>query len=127
MSPRNEQELLDQTIQLAMLNRWAVMHQRPARTRNGYRTAIQGHAGFPDLVLARRGQTLFRELKGPHGKLTPEQRDWARQLAPLWREDVEEDWRTSCRFDIWRPQDWVTLIVPTLTVSVSVDAAPWTP
>jgi hypothetical protein len=117
--PRTEQELLDQTIQLAMLNRWAVMHQRPARTRGGWRTAVQGHAGFPDLTLARNGRTVLRELKGAKGRLTAEQLDWARQLTgnPRWCEtrDAPVEYRLRLLYDVWRPADWQPLVVPTLT------------
>lgn len=121
MPPRNETELLDQTIELAMLNRWAVCHFRPARTRSGWRTAIQGHIGFPDLVLARNGAVLFRELKGPKGALSPEQRDWARQIVgssgPVTT--PPDGWRMLAVFDLWRPADWDALIVPTLTARTS--------
>jgi len=123
VSPRNETELLDQTVELAILNRWAVCHFRPARTRTGWRTAIQGHIGFPDIVISRRGVTLFRELKGPKGSLSPEQRDWARQINgdPHWTElgrRVDDSVRTDL-FDVWRPADFEPLIVPTLTARTS--------
>jgi hypothetical protein len=120
MAPRNEPELLAQTIDLAKLNRWAVMHQRPALTRAGWRTAIQGHIGFPDLVLARGGTVLFRELKSARGRLTPEQLDWARQLSgdPHWAETRlpgDQPYRSTLLFDIWRPADFLPLIIPLLT------------
>lgn len=118
---RTEQELLDATIELAMLNRWACHHDRPSRrSDNRWATAIQGHAGFPDLVLSRNGLVLFRELKGYDargrlGKLTPEQRDWARQLDARWPR-VHAEWnRAEWLFDVWTPDDFESLIVPTLT------------
>jgi hypothetical protein len=119
MTPRSEQELLDATVDLAMHCRWAVCHFRPARTRTGFRTAIQGHAGFPDLVLARNGVVLFRELKGYDsrgrlGKVTPEQRDWAKQIAPGWTPGGAEMPRQVPLFDVWTPDDW-PLILATLT------------
>ena len=110
-----------------MLNRWACHHDRPAR-RSGakWATAIQGHAGFPDLVLVRRGLVLFRELKGYSkdgrlGKLSPEQRDWGKQLDPLWSPDCgAEQWAAGGPvFDVWTPDDWDALIVPTLTARTS--------
>jgi hypothetical protein len=44
---------------------WLVNHQRPAQTERGWRTATQGHAGFPDLVLAHPagGVVVVVELK----------------------------------------------------------------
>ena len=116
MSPRNEQELLDDTIDLAMRCKWACCHFRPARTRRGWRTAIQGHIGFPDLVLARAGVVLFRELKGDRGRLSSEQRDWGKQIDPWWWGEVGSSERLVLgAFDVWRPSDWTPLIVPTLT------------
>lgn len=121
MTPRTEQQLLDAVIDLATLNRWAVHHDRPAR-RSGARwvTAIQGHAGFPDLVLARRGVVIFRELKGYDargrlGRLSSEQRDWARQLDPLWPYQPAN----VLVFDTWTPDDW-PLIVATLSARAVV-------
>lgn len=128
MTPRSEQELLDATIDLAKAFQWLVHHDRPARTANGYKTAIQGHAGFPDLVLARAGVVLFRELKGYDargrlGKLTADQIDWGARIDPLTAPArtakpggyiapfVRQHWL----FDVWTPDDWDDLIVPTLT------------
>src|SRR5262245_42102129 len=48
-----EEALLRQILQLARLWGWASYHQRPARTARGWRTALSGCAGFPDLVLVR--------------------------------------------------------------------------
>lgn len=132
VSPRTEQELLDATIELAMLQRWAVHHDRPARRAGGrWTTAIAGHAGFPDLVLARQGVVLFRELKGYDrngrmGRLSSEQRDWARQLdnvdpvADLLK--VAPDVRRGLLFDVWTPDDWEPLIIPTLTAKIGAAA-----
>lgn len=130
MSPLTEQQLLDRIINLAIRCRWAVHHDRPARRAgNRWETAIQGHAGFPDLVLARAGVVLFRELKGYDkngriGRLSSEQRDWAKQLNPAWPnhcancehpEPLPPSWRRDLTFDVWTPDDWDTVIVPTLT------------
>lgn len=71
---------------------WLVMHTRPARTARGWRTAIQGDAGFPDLVLARHGRVLHVELKAETGRLTPQQAVWSAALGESWR--------------LWRPRHW---------------------
>lgn len=137
MSPRTEQELLDATIQLATLQRWAVHHDLPARRAGArWRTSIQGHAGFPDLVLARGGVVLFRELKGYDsrgrmGRLSSEQRDWGHQLDPAWMPrpnrfvlpEVEHAHRLERLFDVWTPDDWDGLIVPTLTAKITARSA----
>lgn len=115
----SEDDLLNATVDLAVLRRWAVTHFRPARTRGGYRTAVQGHVGFPDLVLARDGLVLFRELKSAKGRVSSEQRDWASQLCPGWSErpDLTPYQRMLVTFDVWRPGDWDTVIVPQLTAT----------
>src|SRR5262249_16551074 len=76
---------------IAKLYGWLVMHQRPARTAKGWRTAIQGDAGFPDLVLVRPGRLLrarpprllFVELKAKRGRLTDGQRQWMEALVQI--------------------------------------------
>jgi hypothetical protein len=134
VSPRTEAELLDNIIDLATRTRWAVHHDRPARRAGtGWATAIQGHAGFPDLVLARAGLVLFRELKGYDkngriGRLSSEQRDWARQLNPDWPNvrdfgDVGTlPLRAGLLFDVWTPDDWESVIIPTLTAKTRANA-----
>lgn len=125
----SEEDLLAATIKLAWDWRWACCHFRPARTRKGYRTPIQGHKGFPDLVLAKGGVLLLRELKGPKGRVQGEQLDWGQQIQPEWSERLTRDiaarceprlafeYRSQLRFDVWRPVDWEPLIIPTLTAS----------
>lgn len=101
-----ERDLQSRVIDLAKLRGWLVMHQRPARMASGeWRTAVEGHAGFPDLVLARNGFVLFRELKSDNGRLSPQQSLWGQHL-PNWA--------------VWRPADWDTVIVPTLGGLVGV-------
>jgi hypothetical protein len=132
----NEQQFLDRIIHLATVQRWAIHHDRPAR-RAGARwaTAIQGHAGFPDLVLARQGVVLFREVKGYQasgrlGRLSSEQLDWARQLDHWATRSIIDvgsglsaiEARRTMLFDVWTPDDWDTLIVPTLTARAARSA-----
>lgn len=128
---RTEQQLLDAVVDLASLNRWAIHHDLPSRRARGqWRTSIQGHAGFPDLVLARAGVVLFRELKGFDsrgrlGKLSPEQRDWARQLKREHDDAYSGDpiGRRKLLFDVWTPDDMDDVIVPTLAVRAVVRRA----
>lgn len=83
---RNAPEALLQAkvIQLARMNGFKVHHSRPVQQANGkWLTAIQGDAGFVDLVLASRSRgVLFLELKSDTGKLTPGQVAWQIELAP---------------------------------------------
>jgi len=67
---------------------WRLHHARPAQDSQGhYRTAIQGHAGFPDLVLVhRRVGVFFRELK-VSTDLSEDQTLWATALL-----DAGADW-----------------------------------
>jgi len=76
---------------------WRVMHQRPARTKTGWRTAISGDTGFPDLLLLRHNRRIMAELKAAKGKTTPEQDAWLEAAkaagfeAYIWRPaDIDE-------------------------------------
>lgn len=88
-----EAEFAEVVIGLARLRGWRCAHFRPARTEHGWRTAMTGDVGFPDLVLARRGIVLFVELKSARGGLTVEQRAWRDSIAP------------SGMWHLWRPSD----------------------
>ena len=86
-----EAQFTDTVVELAKWHRWQVAHFRPARTTRGWRTTMQGHIGFPDLVLARAGVVLLVELKTIHGKLGRGQQEWADQIGAAYR--------------LWRPTD----------------------
>lgn len=83
-------------LQLARLLGWATAHFRPALTRRGWRTPVQGDgAGFPDLVLLRGERLIFAELKSRRGVTSPEQRAWLDALRRVpgvevceWRDGV---------------------------------------
>lgn len=88
----SEDDLKGSVIELAHDLGWMVVHQRPARTAKGWRTAIEGDAGFLDLVLARRGVVLFRELKSMTGRLSVKQKAWMHALGESAA--------------VWTPADW---------------------
>lgn len=88
----SEAELVDAIIELCMYLRLRVCHFRPALTAKGYRTAIQGHSGYPDLTIAGPGGVLFREVKSDKGKLTKDQLVWLALLGA----------------DVYRPCDWMS-------------------
>lgn len=84
---------------------WLVHHTRPAINRSGkWSTPIQGHRGFPDLVLAHeKGGVILAELKTEHGRVSTDQRDWieALNLGFLQRDPYVA---------LWRPSDMTTII-----------------
>lgn len=80
-------------IDLARYRGWLVAHFRPAQTGRGWRTPIQGDAGFPDLVLARKGEVIFAELKTDKGRVTKTQAAWLGEVG------------NAVRFYVWRPRD----------------------
>lgn len=99
----SEDDLLNATIELATTLDWLCDHSRPARSQQGWRTALQGHAGRPDLLLAhRRWGVVFAELKGAKGKLTPAQQLWQEVL----RHDEAMPGEVRCY--VWRPVDWAS-------------------
>lgn len=98
-----EGELLGYVINCAKAEGWLVIHFRPGRTAHGWSTPIQGHKGFPDLVLARGttdadARIIFAELKREKGKLEPEQGKWRDVLKLMPGVEVFT----------WRPSDWVS-------------------
>jgi hypothetical protein len=74
---------------------WRWYHSRPAQTSKGWRTALSGDAGYPDITAVRRDRILFIELKAEQGRLSEEQGAW---LADLGAAGAE----AFC----WRPSDW---------------------
>ena len=85
-----------QVIMLAKLHGWLVMHTRAVEIRPGvWKTPLQGHAGFPDLVLVHPDRGLiFAELKSDKGKLSAMQIVWSEALTIAGQEVY-----------LWRPRD----------------------
>ena len=92
----SEEDFGKTVIELAQLYDWLVSHFRPGRTLQGWRTAIQGDKGFPDLVLVRSPRVIFAELKSERGRLTPE--------GKAWKELLEQC--PGVEYYLWRPEDW---------------------
>jgi VRR-NUC domain len=96
-----EKDLQTTVIELALLYGWRVSHQRPARTAEGWRTAVEGHPGLPDLIMARGvrnghpARLLLVELKTKRGKLSADQKQWFETLVQVPRIEVR----------IWTPED----------------------
>jgi hypothetical protein len=96
-----EAEFQAHVVEVARMLHWRVAHFRPAMTRHGWRTPVQGDKGFPDLVLVRGpgwGRTaprvIFAELKSETGRVTPEQHDWLVELEAAGAEVY-----------VWQPSD----------------------
>jgi len=96
-----EADFLNQVIDLAHLYKWRVAHFRPGQRSDGtWYTAIQGDAGFTDLVLVRQPRVIFAEVKSDKGRLSPEQRDWITAL----------DLCPGVETFIWRPRMWDDIV-----------------
>jgi hypothetical protein len=98
LPPISENNFQKQVIQMAHIRGWKVAHFRPARVivkgKETWRTPVSADGeGFPDLVLARRGTVLFRELKSDAGVISKEQQAWL----------------IECGGRVWRPDMWPTI------------------
>ena len=80
MNEKDFSTQIEDLLRIGGWDRW--IHLRPARVRRHgkdiYETAYSGHKGFLDYLAMRTltKETIWFELKGDGGKLTPEQRDW---------------------------------------------------
>jgi hypothetical protein len=100
-----EAQFQQRIVDLATLTGWHVTHFRAVYTGGRWRTPLTGHAGFPDLVLARNGVVLHAELKTDKGRHTDEQQTWLDALGEHAR--------------IWRPGDWPTIVVELTRMTTS--------
>lgn len=78
-----EREWQQTVIEALRLFGWRLTHFRPAQTKIGWRTPLEGDAGFPDIVAVRDGWMLALELKSERGRATPEQQAWLADLAKV--------------------------------------------
>lgn len=100
-----EKQFQDTVVDLAAVLGWRVHHVKPGMTSRGtWLTNVQGHVGFPDLVLAHAGfsgrqfgqqmpSIIFAELKSQRGRISDDQQAWADTL-------------TACpgvEYYVWRP------------------------
>lgn len=84
MTRATEAECQNTIIAAACIHGWRVHAERSAQVRPGkHVTPIQGHKGFPDLVLVRGEQLWFVELKRKPNKVEPEQEAWLFALADV--------------------------------------------
>ncbi len=91
----SEKQFQDKVIALAILYGWRVTHFRASQIGGKWMTALQGHAGFPDLCMAHPNKGLvFAELKTERGTLDAAQINWLRTLDAAGAECY-----------VWRPRD----------------------
>lgn len=101
-----EAPFTDRLIRVAGALGWRRMHPRPARTRDGgWRTAVQGDSGWPDLVLVRAPRLVIAELKTARGRYEPGQREWLAALEACFDGTDAEVYVVT-----WRPADWDAII-----------------
>lgn len=91
-STLSEDQFKTTVIDYAIRRRWLVHHSLPSKLGDRYVTALQGHPGLPDLILARGGVLLAAELKKQNGTVRPAQKLWGAAIGAQHR--------------LWRPSDW---------------------
>lgn len=94
-----EKDWQSRVVDLAMLMGYRIAHFRPAQTAKGWRTAMSGSPGWPDLVLLRPPRLILAELK-VKAKVGPDQQEWLDQLGAVPGVEVYT----------WRPADWDDVI-----------------
>ena len=110
-----EKQFQDKVVAYAILCGWLVHHVKPGMTGRGqWLTNVQGHPGFPDLVLAHPGRNkslnqrrgpmqpclILAELKAQNGRLSEQQKQWFDVL------DEIKHWTYDFYVELWRPSDW---------------------
>lgn len=92
-----EAQWQQRVMDAAQFHGWLVCHLRAVKVDDRWLTPYSGDSGLPDLILAKAGVIMLRELKTVSGRVAPEQKRW---LVAGGR--------------IWRPQDWDTVVLPEL-------------
>ena len=96
----SEDAFLNAVVDVAKMAGWMIHHDR-------LRQNVLGHAGFPDLVLVRRGRVIFAELKRDDKEPTPEQQKWLDELLePLSDNMYGSPVESVC----WHPADWERIV-----------------
>ncbi len=97
-----EAQFQEQVIDYAHLMHWRVAHFRAGMTKSGnWVTPVSADgAGFPDLVMVRRGRLIFAELKSERGRLSPNQEPWIDDLTAFGPAEVY----------LWKPSMWSGIV-----------------
>lgn len=91
MRPPTEAQCQATIVAAAKRGNWLVHAERPARTQSGkWSTPIQGHAGFPDLILISPDHRtiIVAELKRKPNKVEPHQWTWLDAFSDFARSNV---------------------------------------
>ncbi len=90
-----EKDLVKGIIDVARLLGWRTVHFRPAMTKHGWVTPVQGDGrGWPDLVLVK-DRVIYIEAKVGKNTLSPEQATWIEALRAAGQEAyvfTNRDW-----------------------------------
>lgn len=76
----HESDYEDTLVEGAARLGYLVHVERKARTKDGFRTPIKGHVGWPDMVIVGYGRAWFIELKRKPRQATGEQLAWIAAL-----------------------------------------------
>lgn len=110
----NESDLQGAIIDAARLFSWRTAHFRPALTKHGWRTPVQGDGkGFPDILLIRDRRLLVVELKAGRNKLSAEQEAWLEAFRGVPGVEVH----------VWREGDWPDEVLRVLSGKPIKEAA----
>ncbi len=93
MRRATEDEFLKLVTDYAHFQGWLVYHVPDSRRVTS--------AGFPDLVLARKGQIIFAELKTHDGRVSLAQQNWIREL--------DNEHSNNVSVFVWRPEDFADI------------------
>lgn len=108
MSRATEAQCQQAIVEAAKRGKWLVHAERPAQRQSGkWSTPIQGHAGFPDLVLISPDHhtLLFVELKRKPNKVEPNQWRWLDALSDFARYSGRDDLPTLDVRVVWVPEE----------------------
>lgn len=95
-----EADFLLQIIALAVVYHWKVHHVRPAWSKKGWRTPVQGNVGYPDLTLVRAPRVIVAEVKTDRGSLTREQKEWLDAFRNC----------PGVETYVWKPRHWNDIV-----------------
>jgi len=82
---------------------WKIQHSKKTKQIRGdriFHSTPVINPGFPDLVLATQGRTIFSELKSANGRVDPDQRIWLDLLASNSLNEVY----------VWKPIHWQIIV-----------------